>query len=385
MGAPRPEWLKANRDILLMQIKNTRSQTVQPVKFQLNQVWSMMSVFLPRQTVRYVVKPITVTAVIVGMVMGSWVTTVSASYNSLPGGVLYQVKLATESMQTSLAAKPQETKLRVEFAGRRAEEVKKIVKSNISKKEKKAKVETAMNSLKKDLEQVRGNLEEMKKPALSGQTTSVAQVVETAKIVEQKTTEIQKSLDQTSAQLKIEAAPAGVAPVEEMKQASAAVAETGAKAVEVLVKKHQEDKNSMTQADVKNAVDNQIKNLEEKMSQVNIQLNEVTSSTLSATRQEKQATANLVTPVKETAEVAKESISKAKEELAKDNFSGALDKLKEGTILTQAAEIKTDAVKILAAPPVIAATSTLPLIAPLKEELRVSTSTPAATGTVIKK
>lgn len=392
IGAPRSDWLKGNREILLMQVKNTLGAKAEPRRFDFSRVWNFLNVFMPRQAVYYVVKPVAVMSLVVSVIMGGWVTTVSASYNSLPGDVLYSVKLATESMQTSLATKPQEVKLRVEFAGRRAEEVKKIVKSNISKKEKKAKVETAMNSLKKDLEQVRGNLEEMKKPASSSQTTSVTQVVEAAKMVEQKTTEIQKSLDQTSAQLKTEAAPVGVAPVEEMKQAAAAVAETGVKAVEVMVEKNQQDKTAMPPADVKNAVDNKIKALEEKVGLVNAQLNEVASSTPAATKQEKQAAVTLVTPVKENTEVVKESISKAKEELAKDNFSGAMDKIKEGTVLTQAAEVKTDAVKILTAPaspaggpPIIAATSTLPLLPLLKTEPKISSSTPAASSTEIKK
>jgi len=245
----------------------------------------------------------------------------------------------------------------------------------------------------------------MKKPESASQTTTMTQVVEVAKAVEQKTIEIQKSLDQTSAQLKTEAAPAGVAPIEEMKQAAAMVAETGVKAVEVMVEKNQQDKTAMPQADVKNAVDNKIKILEEKMNQVDNQVSQVVSSTPSATRQEKQATANLLAPIKETTDSAKETLSQAKTELSNDNLGAALDKVKEGTILTQAAEVKTDAVKILTAPaspiggpPVVAATSTLPILSPLKEEPKISTSTtpvvssvlpvvnaPVATSTVIKK
>ncbi len=384
IGAPRPDWLKGNREILLMQVKNTLGAKAER-NFDFSRVWNFLNVFMPRQAVFYVVKPVAVMSLVVSVVMGSWVTTVRASYDSLPGDVMYSVKLATENMQTSLASKPQEVKLRTEFAGRRAEEVKKIVKSNISKTEKKAKVAEAVKHLQSDLEQVKGNLEEMKKPESSSQTTTMTQVVEVAKAVEQKTTEIQKSLDQTSAQLKTEASPVGVAPIEEMKQAAATVAETGVKAVEVMVEKNQQDKTAMPQADVKNAVDNKIKILEEKMNQVDNQVSQVVSSTPSATRQEKQATANLLAPIKETTDSAKETLSQAKNELSKDNLGAALDKVKEGTILTQAAEVKTDAVKILTAPPVVATTSTLPILSPLKEEPKIATSTPAATSTIIKK
>lgn len=402
MGEPRPEWLKTSREILLMQVRNTMGNRdvptlrrgvstkwdFAPACLSGRQVWQFLDVFLPSKTVYYVVRPVAVVCLIIGLVTGGWVTTVSASYNSLPGDALYQVKLATENVQTTLASKPKETKLRAEFASRRAEEVKKIVKSNIPKKEKKAKVAEAVKHLQNDLEQVKGNLEGMKKPTSASQTTSITQAVEVAKAVEQKTAEIQKSLDQTSVQLKTEAALAGVAPVEEVKQAAASAVETGVKAVEVMVEKNQQDKTAMPQAEVKQAVDNKIKGLEEKMGQVDVQLSQVASSTPSATKQEKQDTATLLAPVKETAEVAKDSINKAREELDKDNLGAALDKVKEGTILTQAAEIKTEAVKILTAPAAEvppaggAATSTLPILSPLKEEPKISSSTPAASNTL---
>ncbi len=387
VGTPRPEWMKSSREILLMQVKNTMGRDGREERtFNPAMVWQFLDVFLPSKTVYYVVRPVAVVCLIIGLVTGGWVTTVSASYNSLPGDVLYSVKLATESVQTTLAQKPKETKLRAEFAGRRAEEVKKIVKSNISKQEKKIKVTEAVKHLQSDLEQVKGNLEEMKKPESSGQTTSITQAVEVAKAVEQKTTEIQKSLDQTSAQLKTEAAPAGVAPVEEMKQATAAAVETGVKAVEVMVEKNQQDKIAMPQAEVKQAVDNKIKGLEEKMVQVDVQLSQVASSTPSATKQEKKDSATLLAPVKETAEVAKDSISKAREELVKDNLGAALDKVKESTILTQAAEVKTEAVKILTGPPTIAATSTVSSnISSTSTLMNVPVVVPMATSTLPSK
>lgn len=372
VGSPRADWLKGNREVLLMQIKNTLApaKAEAPV-FQFSQVWNFLNVFMPRQAVSYVMKPMAVMILIISLVTGGWVTTVSASYDSLPGDAMYSVKLATENVQTTLASKPQETKLRAEFAGRRAEEVKKIVKSNLSKKEKKIKVEEAVTHLKKDLEQVKGNLDAMKNSAPQPSSVSANQAVEVAKVVEQKTTEIQKSLEQTKEDLKVdvktEQTPlAGTLSVQEqVKQATATTVETGVKAVEVMVEKHQADGASMPAQEVKDAVDSKLKALEVKVNQVETQINTIVTSTpagVPTTRKEQQDAATLMAPAKESAVVAKEALNQAKDELAKDNFNGAMDKLREGTALTQVAEVKADAAVILKAPMQEIATSTLPTV-----------------------
>lgn len=351
MSNPRPEWLKANREILLMQIKNTTVPKPETNRLEFAWVWNFMDVFLPRALVHYAVKPVMVFALAFGLVFGGWITTVSASYNSLPGEMLYSVKLATENVQTSLASKPKESKLRTEFAARRVEEVKKIVKDNLPKKEQR--VEEAVKHLKSDLETVKVNLEEMKKPA--DNKTSAVQAVEVAKAVNEKTTEIQKSLEQTTAQL-IPAGPiAAATPMQEqVKQATAVAVETGVKAVEVIIEKHQEDKNSVTVAEVKTAVDDKLKVLEGKVSVVDQKIDiMVSTSTLTVAPGKKDAVVGLVAPAKETSAVAKETINQAKEDLSKENFNGALDKLKQGSVLTQAAEVKTEATQILVAPVVV--------------------------------
>lgn len=372
VGAPRSEWLKDNREILLMQIKNTLAPAKAEASiFQFAQVWNFLNVFMPRAAVSYVMKPVMVMVLAIGLVMGGWVTTVSASYNSLPGDVMYSVKLATENVQTTLASKPQETKLRAEFANRRAQEVKKIVKSNLPKKEKKIKVEEAVTHLKKELEQVKGNLDAMKNSAPQPSTVSANQAVEVAKVVEQKTIEIQKSLEQTKEDLKVDVKTeptlltSALSVQEQVKQATATTVETGVKAVEVMVEKHQADGATMPTQEVKEAVDSKLKALEVKVNQVETQINTIVTSTpagVPTTRKEQQEAATLMAPAKESAGVAKEVLNQAKDELAKDNFNGALNKLKESTALTQVAEVKADAAVILKTPMPEAATSTLPAV-----------------------
>ncbi|MEK7508946.1 MAG: hypothetical protein AAB568_03790 [Patescibacteria group bacterium] len=350
---PRPEWLKTNREILLMQIKNTTVQKEEAARFNLSFVWNSLDIFLPRQVVYYAVRPMAVIVLVSGLIFGSWVTTVSASYNSLPGDVLYSVKLATENVQTSLASKFKATKLRTEFAARRVEDVKKIVESNLPGKEKK--VEEAVKNLKENLDQVKGNLEDLKKSTPKTDDVTGAQAAEVAKVVNDKTTEIQKSLEQAAGQLTAGAQVLATAPLQEqVKQATAAVAEAGVKAVEVMVEKHQEDSNSISSAEVRSAVDDKLKVLEQKVNVVDEKLNTLVSTSTVATnnssRTEQARVETLVAPVKESSAAVKDVITQAKDELAKDNLGAALDMLKQVTTLTQAAENKTEATQILAAP-----------------------------------
>lgn len=388
-----------------MQVKNTLGQRVVKERIvNFNQVWQLLDVFLPSRAVYYVVRPIAVVLLIAGTMMGSWVTTVSASYNSLPGDILYSVKLATETVQTTLALKPQETKLRMEFASRRADEVKKIVKSNVSKSKKETKVAEAVKHLKSDLEQVKGNLDEMKKNAPVASNLPTPQVVEVAKAVDQKVTEIQQSLEQTTSQLVNEAligpvaaaAPAtGQTVQEQVKQANVVAVETGVKAVEVMVEKHQEDNNMVSSDEVKSAVDSKLKTLEEKVTKVEEQIGNIIATSTPATtlKEQKENTAALVAPAKETVAVAKETINKAKNDLSQENFDAALDKLKQSSVLTQVAEVKTEATRILAAPPAVIATSTvsstasstLPLIPDNKDKNTTSTIITTATSTLPSK
>lgn len=353
--APRPEWLKSNREILLMQVKNTNTR-ITDAGFNLQKVWNILNIFLPRQIINYGVRPVLSLASIVGLLFGGWITGVSASYSSLPGDTLYSVKLATENVRTTVASKPQSVKLHVEFAGRRAEEVRQIVTSNLSKPEKEQKVQEAVDHLKSDMNQAKTAMDEIKKDQT---ITSSATIIDVAKAVDQKTNEIQKNLDQSKVELAkdtlvtVQSSPAQ----EQVKQATAITLDTGVKAVEILVEKHNEDNNSVLAQDVKTAVDNKLKTLEDKVGSIENQMTQVTNSTTTAVGAIQQSDAKnkadkvkLVEPVKETTDAAKVSISQAKDELSKDNLGAAMDKIKEGSALTLAAEVKADATKILVVP-----------------------------------
>ena len=152
---PREEWLRKNRAVLLSQIKNTISvQNKSRRSFasfaSLEKLLDGMAVFLPRVFVFKVIRPAMVVLLIIVLGGGSWIATVAASQDSLPGELLYPAKIATEKTQAVVAAavgaKETETKLHVDFAKRRAQETKKLIVSKNPEKIKK--VPETVNNLK---------------------------------------------------------------------------------------------------------------------------------------------------------------------------------------------------------------------------------------------
>lgn len=84
------------------------------------------------------------------LMFGGWVTTVNASFDAVPGDVLYPVKLATERVQITFATTSERrARLHTEFAGRRLQEVAEITSS--TRDEKDARVRTAVAGFRNEL------------------------------------------------------------------------------------------------------------------------------------------------------------------------------------------------------------------------------------------
>ena len=100
----------------------------------------------------------------------------NASLQTVPGDMLYSVKLVSEKAQLSLATDGARRKLRAEFASRRLNEVAALVRRN-DIQDKDEKVKTAVAGFNKQIAGIKdGILEE----------TDEAQVMETTRVVEQK-------------------------------------------------------------------------------------------------------------------------------------------------------------------------------------------------------
>lgn len=229
---PDTAWVKATRETILMQAKN--SVPTAPVR-PLGQVGSFIRSFFPQNTFKIARGPLMAALSIFAMVLGGSVASVSAAENSLPGDLLYSLKLATEQARLALTSgKEEKLKLKIEFTSRRADELKNVAEQGKKKSEK---VVQAAEILKRDLNTVNKQLEEVKNDA------EPAKAVEMAKFVDQKTTELVQKLQDSKVILSVETK-------EKVTEAQAAAADTAVKAIEVLVEKHNESSDVIPETEV---------------------------------------------------------------------------------------------------------------------------------------
>lgn len=334
-GDANPVWQREIRDTLVKLAAHDleRAPRINPFAAQ----FSFARILMPYRMSHYVLRPVFVSVLVLGVALGGFATSVSASYQSLPGDILYGVKLATEGAQVKLAGDAQaKVELTVEFAGRRVTEMTKIIERPAPAQKKVEQVKVAVKQMKDDLATVQKQITELK-------TDQPEKVVEVAKLVDRKTEELHHTLSKTA-----EKAPGDMQGA--VKEAKDATVDAGVAAVVAIVQAHEGGKDTISTADVKEQMSDKITSLEEKVDGV-----------------EKSADGGIT----EKTIQAKEALGEAKELLAADNLDGALSKVIEGKDIAKEAEAFVVATKESAPP--VSATSTPAAPVPLPP----ASSTPA--------
>lgn len=249
---PREAWLQSNRAVLLSQIKNTLP-TEETHEARLEKLWSGMAIFLPRQMVYSVIRPIAVLVIVSLVASSTYSGTVKASYESVPGDWLYPAKRLSEKTQGAvislLGDTNTETKFHVTLAQRRAEEVSQIIKNDAPNKA--TQVSAAVAELKNELATITDKLEG---------DTGVQAVV--AKDVRQDTEAITQALQTVKNELLLSnGGSEGAHLAKEVAETKDLAKGVSVKAVETLVTKHLSGDNSVTTDEVRQVVDAAITNV----------------------------------------------------------------------------------------------------------------------------
>lgn len=248
--APSDAWLKQNRGILLSQIKNN---AVPHNHTAYENFWIGMSVFFGEGVVLNVVKPLAVLLIVAMVGTSGWIATVDAAYESLPGDILYSAKRVVEKTQITTASilgnKTTETKLHAEFAKRRANEIKKV---SVGQDPKKAEiVSETVEDLKNEINDLTNKLAEGNEATLAAQDLK----------------EVKKNTDQVKVVLgEVKESMSLIATSTEDKTVVQAISEVkdlakdvSVKTVEVVVNKHLEGDNSVSKEEVKQMLDEAVK------------------------------------------------------------------------------------------------------------------------------
>ncbi len=249
---PDELWLKRNRELLLSQINNTVSKT-RTHKFNSENVWQGLSIFLPQSVVYKVLRPATALVLIAMMGVGSWVATVSASYESLPGEWLYSAKRATEKTQVvitdAVGNKSEVVKLHGELAKKRAVEISKIVSQG--KSDNIAQASQTVKDLKDEMKIVSVKLEEIKTISDTGS--------EAVKNINQSAKEIKGVLEDVKDNLLVVNDASTTSDLSnEVSEVKGLAKDIAVQTLEILVVKHQQGDRGVSKDEVKQAISDQL-------------------------------------------------------------------------------------------------------------------------------
>jgi F0F1-type ATP synthase membrane subunit b/b' len=381
---PNQEWLKTNRELLLLQIKNTVSaKDSKENKFLLDNVkfaFSFVSFFI---SARRAMRPMVVALLVLMIGAGGWIATVEASYEALPGEWLYPAKRVTEKTQavvtTLVGTKSAETKMHVEFAKRRAVETKKIVASQDPERIKNA--NTTVNELKQEIKNVNTNLEEMK-------NSRTSEAAKTTKDIGKEAEEIKDVLKEVKVNLLASvSSTVNTDLTDAVKEAKDALKDTAVKAVEVLVSKHLDGDQNVSKAEVNTAIITQLQssadeagNSKDSAAEVNNAVKDVVkeakivdeknvdnkiSAVTAVTEIIKQAASTTADAAKRTNEMSSETDKKvveAKQFLTIGDLSKAMNTIKEvNNTAKEAEKISDNSIKSVQ--------TVLPVVAVVKEDI----------------
>ena len=348
-------WILRTRETLLMQVQNSL-----PIRAAAREslIGAVVRSFIPARLITALRGPVLAALSIVGLVTGGSVASVLAAENAIPGDSLYSLKLATE--QTRLAftrGRTDKLVLKTTFVDRRVEEMRTIVSSDVS--EKPARIQKAAEILKRDLDTVNVQLNEV------SQSESAHQTVQAARLIDQKSTKLVTTLKDVRATV-----PQDVRA--KVTEAEVAAVGTGVKAVQVLIDSQSKPETAgvVTHEELVLSINAKVQGLEENIADASHKItiaNSAASAAASTTNiGASTSTAELLNAsVSSTAAFsltqivnAKESLSQAKQLLEEQKLGEVSTKLVEtlkvvGTVETTA-NAATDAM-------IIAASSTLAL------------------------
>jgi len=344
---PDTSWVASNRAALLRALPERRVATEKADT--VSRVRSALHIFLPR-SLAVTLRPMVTVALVALLTASGWIASVSASYNSVPGDVLYNVKLATEKTQAAVVSvagsKEQKAQLHLEFATRRAQEVKEVVKQNTAtpKETTNADVSTAIESLKKSITVASDSVKDVseKTPEKS---------IELVKNVNEKTNAIVLTLNEVS---KETAVANDVQLTKEVVETTKVVNDVGIKAVEEVVQKQSSGDLVASKEEVQNLVSQKIdtvlkdsKASGDTIAQVTLPVPIVTStpvvllvptSTAAAVASTTKEIANAVQKVNEKTVAVEGTLKEAKQLVQNGELVEAMQKVKEANQVTQEAK-----------------------------------------------
>lgn len=237
---PDAAWVRATRETLVMQIGNTLPLGKITMSERAHAYVRFISASRIGELVR---RPVMAVISLVAVLAGGSILSVSAAERALPGDVFYGLKLVSEQAQLVMAGtKQDQLKLKTHFTERRVNELQQVAKDD----SRRSQVAQVAEILKRDLNTMKQQLAEVTKEV------PPESAVAAARMIDQKTNEVINALQETKPLLSPES-------VEKVTEVQSVAADTGVKAIEVMVEKHQESNDTITEGDVQQAIQDHTK------------------------------------------------------------------------------------------------------------------------------
>lgn len=249
---PRADWVTSNRELLLSQIK--AQSTKKPSS--IFSYWYLVKLIFPMRFLHFIAKPVGVTIIAGLFIIITGVYSVNASKGSLPGDILYPIKLTSEKVQISLTfSQPEKTQLRIIYAEERVKEIEKVIRMETDLQKRQKKVNIAVNNLKTEMNNVARDLENVKNKTVN-KKEEAQKTIESVKQIDAKIADISSKLEIHKEELNKEVV--NIDALKTINDAVMTVKEIGVKATEVIVDKFNKGEVDLPVHEVKDSVDKKI-------------------------------------------------------------------------------------------------------------------------------
>jgi hypothetical protein len=229
---PDAVWVAETRQTLLMQVKNSQPA---PAKTQ-TAITRSFKIFVPVISFKWMRAPAGIAVAIVAALFSGSLFSVSAAEQALPGDFLYSIKLVTEQARIAMVKSPGErVKLKTEFTERRVTEMKQVIDSPLP--DKSDRVKQAAEVLKRDMNTIKNQLEDVKN------NSTPEDAKQTATLVDEKIAALIADLQASKINL-------SAAEKIKLSEAQVAASDTSLKAIEVLLKTHFENAEVVTEEEL---------------------------------------------------------------------------------------------------------------------------------------
>ena len=280
---PDRVWVAENRAKLLATARQEAAQMqieTQPEKSAakiVEQFSGVLDIFFSRRVLAFARSSMAV--FLVGAVaVSGWIASVRASYDSLPGEIMYSVKMANENTEmlvtNMLGSEKDQVSMILKHASNRVTEYQRSESDEQATK--------AIESLKKKIESSSKSLEEAEKK-------SPTAAVEVARVIEEKTEEILVSLSE-------EESVTGMKLQNDVTNVEGLIHDAGIKAVEMIVKKVEQKEvgeDVITTDEVKKTIAKRLDQLVFDVSKIE-KANNVSSSTINIVKLETASSTELI-------------------------------------------------------------------------------------------